>query len=160
MQESTAESTFGDIIRQMKHYPNGEGCSQLGDDGVLRTFGPPPERIVVDAVGLSPSQIKRMLDTQPGPWSQECEDTFRGVDGRKVVDNEALFNPPDQYRPPKWSAEEYAVVQRDIEEYNEKLREKIDKEREEGIDVAAKYACGRKRNDYDLSPRTEMSTTL
>jgi hypothetical protein len=137
-------------MRQLKQVP--EGCLKMGDDGVMRSFGGPPERIVIDAVGLSPAQIKHMLDLFP--WSQEQEDLFRGVDGRKV-DYEALYNPPDSYRPPKWTAEELVVVRKEMEEKNKKLREQIEKERAEGVDVDAKYACTRKQADYDLSPKAE-----
>ncbi len=91
-----------------------------------------------------------MLDLSP--WSQEPEDLFRGVDGRKVVDHEALYNPSDSYRPPKWTAEELVMVKMQMEENNRKLRDKVEKERADGEDVNAKYACTRKQADYDLSP--------
>ena len=123
----------------------------LGEDGVVRTFGGPPERVVFDAVGLSPAQIKQMLDMQP--WSQEIQDTFRGVDGRKVVDHDALFNPPDYLRPPRFTKEEFEAKCRETEEYNRTMRENIEKEREEGVDVATKYACRRVQADYDLTPK-------
>ncbi|KAN0089046.1 hypothetical protein V8E51_019306 [Hyaloscypha variabilis] len=145
------EPTAGELIRKLKMSP--EGCIKLGDDGVMRSYGGSPERIVLDAVGFSPANIKSMLDRQP--WSQECEDTFRGVDGRKVVDHEALYNPPDSYRPPKYTAEEFEIAKKECEEYNRKLFERIEKERAEGVDVDAKYACNRKQADYDLSPKDE-----
>ncbi|KAH9206189.1 hypothetical protein DL95DRAFT_469829 [Leptodontidium sp. 2 PMI_412] len=70
------------------------GVFMMSPDGIMRSFGPPPKRIVVDAIGLSPAQIEQTMDMQP--WHQETEDKFRGVDGRKVVDHEVLFNPPDE----------------------------------------------------------------
>ncbi len=150
-QEPKSEPTAGELIRKMKMVP--EGCIKMGDDGVMRSFGGPPERIVIDAVGFSPAQIKRMLDLHP--WSQETEDLFRGVDGRKVVDHEALYNPPDSYRPPKYTAEEFEEAKKKTAEHNRKIREKIEKERAEGVDVDAKYACTKQQADYDLSPKEE-----
>ncbi len=151
MQDSKPEPTAGELIRKLEMV--GEGCIKLGDDGVMRSFGGPPERVVLDAVGFSPTQIKQMLDTQP--WPQEVEDLYRGVDGRKVFDHEALYNPPDSFRPPKWTAEEFAEKRKEVARYNKELMEKIEKEREEGVDVDAKYACKRKRADYDLSVREQ-----
>ncbi|PMD57883.1 uncharacterized protein K444DRAFT_631612 [Hyaloscypha bicolor E] len=148
-EETKREPTAGELIRKMKMV--GEGCMKMGDDGVMRSFGGPPERVVFDAVGFSPAQIKAMLDLQP--WSQEIEDLYRGVDGRKVVDHEALYNPPDSYRPPKWTAEEFAEKKKETAKRNKELMERIEKEREEGVDVDAKYACSREQADYDLSPK-------
>jgi hypothetical protein len=150
-EKSGAEPSEDLFMRQLKHVP--EGCLSMCVDGVMRSFGGPPERIVIDAVGLSPAQIKQRLDLFP--WSQEKEDLFRGVDGRKVVDHEALYNPPDSYRPPKWTAEELVVVKKEIKEKNSKLREQMEKERAEGVDVDAKYFYTKKQADYDLSPKTE-----
>jgi len=113
----------------------------MGDDGVMRSFGRPPERLVLDAVGLSPEQIKAMLDTQP--WSQEIENLYRGVNGRKVVDYEALYNPPDSYRPPMWTADEFVEKMKEIARRNKELIERIEKEREGRVDVDEKYACSR-----------------
>lgn len=43
----------------------------------------------------------------------------------------------------------------EIERLNRELFEGIEKEREMGVDVEAKYACGRTRSNFDLSPRGE-----
>jgi DNA-binding transcriptional MerR regulator len=107
--------------------------------------------VVLDAVGFSPAQIKAMLDAQP--WSQEIEDLYRGVDGRKVVDYVALYNLPDYYRPPRWTAEEFEEKKKEIARRNKELIERIEKEREGRVDVDVKYACSRKQADYDLSPK-------
>jgi len=125
----------------------------MGDDGVMRSFSGPPERVVLDAVGFSPAQIKATLDLSP--WSQEIEDLYRGVDGRKVVDHEALYNPPDSYRPPKWTAEEFEERKKETARKNQEIKERIERERQEGVDVDAKYACTRKQADYDLSSKEE-----
>jgi hypothetical protein len=129
----------------------GEGCFKMGDDGVMRSFGGSPQRVVLDAAGFSPAQIKEMLDRHP--WSRKIKDLYRGVDGRKVVDYEALYNPPDSYRPPKWTVEEFAEKKKETARLTREMMERIEKEREEGVDVDAKYACKRKRADYDLSPK-------
>ena len=124
-----------------------EGCFELGGDGVLRSFDGPYERNVIDAAGLSPYQIKQLLDTRP--WSQEQEDKFRGVDGRKVVDYNALFHPPDEFRARKHTKESLMKAREEIKEKNERLREEIKKKEQEGVNVA----CNRVVSNYDLSPR-------
>jgi hypothetical protein len=43
----------------------------------------------------------------------------------------------------------------EIERLNRDLFEGIERGREMGVDVAAKYACGRKRSDFDLNLRGE-----
>ena len=86
-----------------------------------------PRRCLLRCRRLEPAQIKQILDTHP--WSQEVEDKFRGVDGRKVVDHDALFDPPDHLRPPRHTKEEYERKRRQIEEHNNKLRDEIEKER-------------------------------
>ena len=133
----------------MKHHP--EGCSDLFEDGVLRGFDGPFDRNVIDAVGLSPTQIKQMLDMSP--WSQEKEDRFRGVDGRKVVDYNALFHPPEQYRVQPFTEESLKRAVAYNKERNKRMKEQIEREEKEGVDIAAKYACTRTVSNYDLSPR-------
>jgi len=56
------------------------GICYLGSDGVFRSFD--SNRDVVDAIALSPQQIKKILDQMP--WDKETEEKFRGVDGRVV----------------------------------------------------------------------------
>jgi hypothetical protein len=50
------------------------GMFDLGSDGVLRSFDGPYKHNAIDAIGLSPSQIKELLDARP--WSREIEDKF------------------------------------------------------------------------------------
>jgi hypothetical protein len=139
-------------MSSMKRLP--EGCFELGDDGVLRSFDGSCDRNVIDAVGLSPSQTKQLLDIRP--WSQEKEDTFRGVDGRKVVHHQALYDLPDEYRPPKFTEEEKLKMMQEVAEKNRKLMEQIEKDERQGVDVAEKYSCTRTVSDYDLSPKNNM----
>jgi DNA-binding transcriptional MerR regulator len=122
----------------------------LGKDGVMRTFGAHPEYAVFGAVGLSPAQIKQRLDMCPG--SQEIEDRFHRVDGRKVVDHDALFNPPDYLRPMRYTEEEYKAKRREVREHNRELQEKIRQESAEGVDAELEHACISVRADYDLTP--------
>lgn len=133
----------------MKGHP--EGCSDLYGDGVLRSFDGPFERNVIDAVGLSPTQIKQMLDMYP--WTQEKEDMYRGVDGRKVTDYNALFHPPEQYRAKTFTPETLKIAQAYDKERNDKMKEQIEREEKEGVNVAEKYACTRQVSNYDLSSR-------
>ena len=139
------------VTQSMKRDP--QGCFQLGGDGVLRSFDGSYDRNVLDAVCFSPSQIKQLLDKMP--WSQEKEDEFRGVDGRKVVDHQALFHPPDNYRPPKWTEEEKLIAKQEAEELNRKILERIAQEERDGVNVAEKYACGRVVSNYDLTPKKD-----
>jgi len=123
----------------------------LGSHGVARTFGPSPEFTVIDAVGLSPSQIKQMLDLFE--FSQESEDKFRGVDGRKVTDHKALFEPAEDDRPRfVMTQEEREERAKEIDEINRKTVERIERERAEGVDVEKKYA---KLSDHNLGPKEE-----
>ncbi|PVH76988.1 hypothetical protein DL98DRAFT_517571 [Cadophora sp. DSE1049] len=133
-----------------------EGVVMLGHDGVMRSFDGTYDCNVIDAFAFSPAQIKSFLDRFPVPWSQETEDKFRGVDGRNVVGEEALFHPADDLRPPKYTAEDKVRVRKEVDEQNRELRERIEREEMEGVDVAAKYACGRVTSDYDLSPKEKV----
>lgn len=42
------------------------------------------------------------------------------------------------------------IRRRVFKEYNWKLFEKIEQERRDGVDVEAKYVCGRKLSDHNL----------
>jgi len=150
--QTQEEGSYRDVVRPMKR--TGSGCFTLGSDGVIRSFDGSYERNVIDAAGFSPAQIKQFLDKQP--WSQATEDKFRGVDGRKVVDHEALFNPPDSDRPPKLTEEGKATAQLEVDELNRKLMERIAQEEKDGVNIAEKYACGRVVSNYDLSPKPKV----
>jgi hypothetical protein len=50
-----------------------------------------PEYLALDEVNFSFSQIKQILDL--GEWFQEAEDSYGGVDGMRVTDHKALFEP-------------------------------------------------------------------
>ena len=65
-----------------------------------------------------------------------------------------MFDPEDEsLRPPGRSEEDKERIKKEVEEYNRKLFEKIEQERRDGVDVYAKYACGRKQSDYNLDPK-------
>jgi hypothetical protein len=49
--------------------------------------------------------------------------------------------------------EERDAIRKETEEQNREIREKIEKERLEGVDVGEKYACGRPRSNHDLRPK-------
>lgn len=71
-----------------------------------------------------------------------------------MTSHEELFNPKDKTsRPPKPSEEEKEKLIAKVEEMNRKTREDIEQERRDGIDVDAKYACGRNRSDYNLESK-------
>lgn len=127
------------------------GLYDLGSDGVLRSFDGPYKHNVIDAIGLSPTQIKELLDSRE--WSQEIEDKFRGVDGRRVTDRKALFECPEDSKPKEHTEESLKIAQAEAAEKNRKLFEQIERDRKDGVDIAMKYACGRAVSNYDLSPR-------
>ena len=62
----------------------------LGHDGVYRSFD--GARNILDAVALSPTQIKKILDQMP--WNQKTEERFRGVDGQKTLSLPYLLSFP------------------------------------------------------------------
>ncbi|KAH6673603.1 hypothetical protein B0J14DRAFT_591134 [Halenospora varia] len=130
------------------------GVFQLGSAGVMRSFGPHPDFLVLDAVAFSPNQIKQILDFSP--WSQEAEDRFRGIDGRNITDHRALFEPTESNRPKKRTDEELEKLNKEIEEINRKTAERIAQEEADGVDVAEKYACGKIRSDHDLRPKENL----
>ncbi len=116
----------------------------LPSDGVLRSFDGPYKHNVIEAIGLSPIQIKELLDIQP--WSKEIEDRFRGVDGRKVKDIQALFEPPLDSKLTKHTEESLAELK----------AEGTDGEGwAGGVNITEKYACSRAVSNYDLSSRKE-----
>lgn len=78
-----------EVIRSLKTPADRKCFEYLASDGILRVIQwlpTPPDQIsrfaIYDAVPLSPEMMKILLDQEP--WSQEKEDRFRGVDGRKV----------------------------------------------------------------------------
>ncbi|KAH7305618.1 hypothetical protein BKA65DRAFT_520631 [Rhexocercosporidium sp. MPI-PUGE-AT-0058] len=127
------------------------GMYDLGSDGVLRSFSGPYKHDVIDAIGLSPRQIKELVDLEP--WTQEKEDKFRGVDGRKVTDRQQLFEPPLDSRKPDDTDESLEKGRAWAEEKNRELREQIEKDEREGVDVAEKYTCTMAVSNYDVRPR-------
>lgn len=113
----------------------------------VRSFSGPATRNVLDAVGLSPAQIKRYLDNSGEPWSQETEDKFRGVDGRKVIDQQALYHPPEKDRPKKMTEEEVGKRNEYVKEYNKKVVEEWERREREGIPQ------DEMTSNYDLGPK-------
>jgi hypothetical protein len=146
------EASAGTLMSSLKRNANGHGFSGLGSDGVLRSFDGPFKHTVIDAVGLSPQQIKELLDKQE--WSQSVEDKFRGVDGR-MVSREQMFSPLPQDCFPDDTEESIAEKKMKIAELNRKLDEQIEKDRLAGVDVDSKYACARVRSDYNLDATEE-----
>lgn len=107
------------------------GYYELGGVGEMRSFD--NDRNIIDAVDMFPSQIKELLDTRP--WTQGKENKFCRIDRRKVIDYQALFCPPDEFRPPKRTKQEIEKLRRDYDEYNRKLLVRIAQEEREGVDV-------------------------
>ncbi|TGO44096.1 hypothetical protein BCON_0605g00010 [Botryotinia convoluta] len=139
-----------EAMRQLKRDHSGKGCVMVGHDGVCRSFD--GDRNVVDAIGLSPRQIKELLDRTE--WTQEIEDRFRGIDGRNVTDHKALFDPEDDLRPRKFTEDDKLKIKK----HNEELQERIEQEKRDGVNVAEKYACGKQKSDYNLDDEDDNKT--
>jgi hypothetical protein len=123
------------ITRLLKGDPEGYHFFSLGDDGVLRVYHSTTYEII-DALRLSPGQIKDWLDR--GPFDQAKEDKFRGVDGRSVLDKDML-NPPEGIR-----------LKRPTEEQLQELRRKMEEMNREGVKRVG--TCGMRQSNYNLDP--------
>lgn len=125
-------------IPLLKTEPNGRCFHSLGTDGVVRVWHFDTWE-VIDAVGLSPAQIKEWLERRP--FDQAKEDKFRGVDGRGVS-KEDMFNPPQEI-----------VPERPSKEFLDKHYQAVDERKREGWkgDPDA-GACNVKRSTYNLDP--------
>ncbi|KAF4947585.1 hypothetical protein FGADI_10316 [Fusarium gaditjirri] len=100
-----------EIMRSMKRDPDGYGMSALGFDGVLRTFD--AERNILDAVGLSPTQIREYYEGLPMP------ERFLTADGRNVSLKD-MFHPDPENVPKKVTEEDKARILA----YNEELKKR------------------------------------
>lgn len=91
---------------------------------------------MIDAVRLSPAQIKESLDRFP--FDQAIEDRFRGVDGRGVSDRD-MFDPPEEIRPKRPTEEQL------------KQRERVmDEQKCNGVKKDPDAACGLRKSNYNL----------
>lgn len=70
-----------------------------------------------------------------------------------MTDVRALSEPLLDSRPQEHTKESLAKAMEEAAEKNRKLREQMEKDEREGVNVAEKYACGRAVSDYDLSPK-------
>lgn len=75
------------------------------------------------------------------------------MDGSKVTNRQALFEPPLDSRKPDDADESLEERKAWTEEKNRELREQMDKDESDGLDVAEKFACTKAVSSYDLSPR-------
>ncbi|KAB8230870.1 uncharacterized protein BDW43DRAFT_284178 [Aspergillus alliaceus] len=105
-----------DFVKELKRDPTGKGFLHLGKDGVLRTAS--SEYEVVDARGLTPEQIKTLLDILPFEEDQRRE--LQDVDGSLVTSHEALFHPAPGILPDKPTEEEAVQRRKLIEQQREK----------------------------------------
>mgnify|MGYP006949408820 CR=1 FL=1 len=79
-----------DFARHMKRDPDGRGFVDIGSDGVIRILSAGGAS-VLDARGLTPGEIRLVLDA--APFGPEVEAALAGVDGTKVSQEE-LFTVP------------------------------------------------------------------
>ncbi|KAJ9240967.1 hypothetical protein C8Q69DRAFT_507743 [Paecilomyces variotii] len=90
------------------------GLLHLGVDGVLRNFD--DDWNVVSYKQLSPDEITRMLRSlsYDDETNKELVETFRGVDGRTVTDENALLH-PDEDAMPVWAPNSKHGDQREVD---------------------------------------------
>ena len=95
-----------------KHHE--DGIVHLGDDGVLRSFG--PDLSVIDYVQLNPQQIQEAIGHHPGSALlaevhhqadgknvtklEHLHEVFKDVNGEDVTEQEHLLNPGEHLLPP------------------------------------------------------------
>ncbi|KAI9897330.1 hypothetical protein N3K66_007186 [Trichothecium roseum] len=119
-----------DFVKHMKRDPDRRGCLNLGKDGVIRTLSAGGAS-VLDARGLTPEEIRLLLDAMP--FGSEVEASLAGVDGTKVS-QEALFTVPPEVkeRMAKRAAEREAESKEAEKEGGEKeCEEKVPGQKEE-----------------------------
>ncbi|QGI59904.1 hypothetical protein CEK26_003885 [Fusarium fujikuroi] len=119
---SPEQQEMSDILYKMEqHDLDLLGIVHLGHDGVFRYLD--AERNIHYAIALRPALIKALLDR--GPYDDEEEAVFRGVDGTKVP-KEQWYNPPRGILPEPLSEEH----RKEGREFIQKNKDKIDKNRE------------------------------
>lgn len=126
------------IISRLKTDPNGRCFHSLGADGVVRVWHFDTWE-VIDAVGLSPEQIKEWLDRRP--FDQAVEDKFRGVDGCNVS-RKNMFDPPSDIVPERPSKE---FVEKHFQAFEERKRSGKLKDPDAP-------SCTLRRSSYNLDP--------
>ena len=95
------------VLKCLKHDPSLMGVFSLGKDGVMRSLT--ADREVVDAVGLSPSQITTFLRRLPSHIRNEQD--FEGADGTKVPKDE-WFRPDKALLPEPLSQERRDMIEK------------------------------------------------
>ncbi|KAF4260929.1 hypothetical protein CNMCM8057_002007 [Aspergillus fumigatus] len=73
----------------------------IADDGVARAYD--ENESVIDYIPLTNDQLKQLLRNLPEPWKKEEDHlhaVFNGVDGRDVMDEKQLLDPPAELRNP------------------------------------------------------------
>jgi hypothetical protein len=124
-------------LGSLKREPTGRDFFSIGVDGVLRVYHSDSFE-VIDAIRMSPSDIKTFLDRLP--FDQAKEDKYRGVDGSGVSD-EDMFNPSEEIRPQRPSKEALENHQKVVEE-----RER------NGVKKNPDAVCWLPRSNYNLDP--------
>lgn len=124
-------------LRLLKRESTGRDFFNLGVDGVVRCYHSDTFE-VIDAVRMSPAEIKEFLDR--GTFDQAKEDKFRGVDGRGVPE-ENMLNPPAEIRP-----------ERPSKEALEKHRLVLEQRKRNPPKIDPNAVCWRKGSDYNLDP--------
>jgi hypothetical protein len=89
-----------DVTSTLKTDP--DGYLHIADDGVARAYD--ANDTVTGYIALSNDQLMQLIADLPGPWQNETDhlhSVFDSVDGRQVVNQTQLLDPPDSLRRPR-----------------------------------------------------------
>ena len=142
-------NSLHDFLASLKKPQDGKYFRSLCNDGVFRilTWLPTPPGLptgiaVYDGLPMSPDLIKAYLDRKP--WNQETEDRFRGVDGRKI--------PQEQWLQPLPGVLPSLGSKTEREEKRMGERMQLEERIARG-EMGEEVACGSVQSNYDLQPR-------
>ena len=97
---------------KLKGDPDGHSCISLGKDGVVRSIHTETKQ-VIDAKGLSPDQLKEVVETLPVSFRDKMN--YDGVDGRLVSHEEQYRAPPERQDSEAWKKRTKEIMERQRE---------------------------------------------
>jgi hypothetical protein len=89
-----------DVLHALKSDP--DGYLHIADDGVARAYD--ANDTVISYIALSNDQLMQLIADLPRAWQNETDhlhSVFDGVDGRQVLNQTQLLNPPASLRRPR-----------------------------------------------------------
>lgn len=142
-------NSLREFLASLRKPPDGKYFRSLCSDGVFRILIYLPTRpdlptgiSVYDGLPMSPDLIKAYLDRKA--WNQETENRFRGVDGRRV--------PQEQWLQPLPGILLSLGSKNEREERKKEERIRSEERTARG-EIYEGAVCGSVQSDYDLRPR-------